>query len=583
MDEDKMAARILNLTLEILFWLTGENYMVVKKISGKRRRASEQWRKNANPSMESSLHSQIQRKIKEQKILDLTNKIIELLSGEVPIRCQDVAVYFSMEEWEYIEGHRDLYEDIMENKQTLTSPASCNIGSSRWISSTIIDFLIDLSWMTGKKDKISASILNFTLEILFWLTGEDYTIVKKTSELRKTRNPIMELPSKSWIHRETSEQKILDLTNNIIELLRGEVPIRCQDVTVHFSMEEWEYLEEHKHLYKGVMVEDHRPLASPDGRARGSEEHRRTLHFMKDDCDITQDTYERAMDIPSSLPSKYLFSDSSHTVKQNRSQRRGGKHPKTNTGDKPLSGRGERNKMEQNLPMRQRSHKVEKSFSCSECEKSFRYEKQLVEHHQGTHIGVKPFSCAECGKSFNCKSAIMAHHITHTGKTFSCPECEKSFTHKSYLVKHQRTHIGAKPYKCSECGKCYPRKEILVIHHRTHTGVKPFSCSECGKCFYQKSNLDRHVRIHTGEKPYSCPECGKSFTQKSDLNKHQRSHTGEKPFSCPECGRCFARQCLLAKHQRTHRREKPFSCPDCGKCFAYKLHLHKHKKAHKWK
>ncbi|XP_073518977.1 uncharacterized protein [Phyllobates terribilis] len=125
MDRDKMAERILCLTLEILFRLTGEHYTIVKKTSSGRCQApvSEGWGRPQSPITGAPSHPLIHEDINDQKILELTYKMIELLTGEVPIRCQDVAVYFSMEEWEYLEGHKDLYKDIMmEVPQPLTSP-----------------------------------------------------------------------------------------------------------------------------------------------------------------------------------------------------------------------------------------------------------------------------------------------------------------------------------------------------------------------------------------------------------------------------------------------------------------------------
>ncbi|XP_073538151.1 uncharacterized protein [Phyllobates terribilis] len=124
-DRDKMAERILPLTLEILFRLTGEDYTVVKKTPSEHCQApvSEGWGRPLSPITGPPPHPLIHEDINDQKILELTYKMIELLTGEVPIRCQDVTVYFSMEEWEYLEGHKDLYKDVMmEVPQPLTSP-----------------------------------------------------------------------------------------------------------------------------------------------------------------------------------------------------------------------------------------------------------------------------------------------------------------------------------------------------------------------------------------------------------------------------------------------------------------------------
>ncbi|KAM3940510.1 uncharacterized protein RB166_000462 [Leptodactylus fuscus] len=156
--------------------------------------------------------------------------------------------------------------------------------------------------MERDRNKMAESLLNLTLEIIYQLTGEDYTVVKKTSSgccqtlvfdgWRGTLSPIPGPPPHPLKHEEINGEKILELTNKMLELLTGEVtllgmlghytvtggvgvmtvslccqvPIRCQDVAVYFSMDEWEYLEGHKDLYKEVMMEDHQPLTSAGNR-----------------------------------------------------------------------------------------------------------------------------------------------------------------------------------------------------------------------------------------------------------------------------------------------------------------------------
>ncbi|XP_069835743.1 gastrula zinc finger protein XlCGF66.1-like [Dendropsophus ebraccatus] len=151
--------------------------------------------------------------------------------------------------------------------------------------------------------KTANYIRNLILEIIYLLTGEDYTVVKKTcgecvapaaaagqEDGAGPGAPSLEPPPPSLIPERNNEQKILELTHKMMELLTGEVPIRCQDVAVYFSMEEWEYVGGHKDLYQEAMMEDHRPLTSPDGSSKRNPPERCPAPLDPQDCPGGDDT-----------------------------------------------------------------------------------------------------------------------------------------------------------------------------------------------------------------------------------------------------------------------------------------------------
>ncbi|XP_068115232.1 oocyte zinc finger protein XlCOF7.1-like [Hyperolius riggenbachi] len=144
---------------------------------------------------------------------------------------------------------------------------------------------------------VTQRILNLTLEIIYLLTGEDYIVVKKSGECEtpgicsrvpgkfgKTSRTNILVPPLSLIPEKNNKKKILATTTKIIELLTGEVPIRCQDVAVYFSKEEWQFLEGHQNLYKDVMIENQPPLASLDGSNNRNPPKKRTGPFYSRDC-----------------------------------------------------------------------------------------------------------------------------------------------------------------------------------------------------------------------------------------------------------------------------------------------------------
>ncbi|XP_069608680.1 oocyte zinc finger protein XlCOF22-like [Ranitomeya imitator] len=539
-DKNEMTKMLLNLTLEIIFQLTGEDFTIVKKTSSKCVTS----RSHTFSSEERNKIPRMHDRTNDQKILDLTNKMIELLTAEVPIRFQDVTVHFSMEEWEYLEGHKDLYMDVMmEDHQPPTSPE----GSSKRNPPERYPGLLysqdcqeeNQSFPQYHQPNPDEDLIDIKIEVI---DGDEEVYDKADQQCKEEKIPVDINPDLEEINGVTQGTSIKNSTcsNNHPQRLSNDTSSYPSNIKRTFPDQ-----------------------SSTDTQSTSYEEYN-IFQFPEPEDHFSQKSDSDESGQPSPWES-YIV-----------------EHQRRYTGEKPISYTDDGRSLTQRpyLLNQQRPNTGPPQFLCLECGKWFTQESDLLKH-QKIHTGEKPFSCAECGKSYAQKSGLFEHQKLHTGKKpFSCSDCGRCFTRKSSLVEHGRIHTGEKPFVCLECGKCFTYKSGLSEHEKIHTGERPFSCSVCGKCFNKRAVLVNHLRTHTGERPFPCPECGKCFTDKSVLVKHQRIHTGEKPFSCSECGRCFTQKSVLDKHQRIHKGEKPFSCSECGRCFTQKSVLMKHQRIH---
>ncbi|XP_077107345.1 uncharacterized protein LOC143765014 [Ranitomeya variabilis] len=437
-------------------------------------------------------------------------------------------------------------------------------------------------------------ILYLTLEIITLLTGEDYTVMKKTSDEYVTPSscPLNELLP-NLVHERINDEKILKLTNKIIELLTGE-------------KKDWSEVQ--MDVHKSVTRKTHLSLSSSDGSSRSSTPESCSSPFYIEDCEKTSNHSSQSDEVPRKHKENELFVIKVEAQEEDEMYMNGGewcKEERTTTdsleerihdssGTKGLTPDSETEDayIIQNFT----GEKVFNpnilpglsSGTLSSDPSNYEEPPDKRIRKSKSHKGVEILPCCQCGRfsPFSCSSCgtqgtmITHEEVKKKKRKFSCSDCSKTYTHKSHLVQHQRVHTGEKPFPCVDCDKCFSRKSHLVEHQRTHTGKKPFSCLQCGKCFSKKSNLIQHKRSHTGEKPFSCSECGRCFTVKGNLERHQRTHRDERLFSCSECGKFFSQKSHLIEHQRIHTGERPFQCQDCGKCFIDKSDLVKHQRIH---
>ncbi|XP_068112241.1 oocyte zinc finger protein XlCOF22-like isoform X1 [Hyperolius riggenbachi] len=536
-DQSHMTVKILDLTLEIIYFLTGEKYTPMKFDDLMTIRVPQP-------------HS-LTLKRNTKKILEIVNKMMELLTGEVPLRCQDVTLYFSLEEWEYLEAHKDLYKHfMMENPLSLPLP----------------DFQQEAEkQLTGRVIKEETDSFDGFLDKEMG-TKMDYMTIIVKEEIKEDI-----LVGDCWAGRTQDPSPSTVIQNDLSQNIETS-DLRPDYLYFHVKEESyWSDGSLEPDTLMDVMLPPVGDISVQVGSGNADGNGLLLLDTPSSDL-ISKHQMDSGKKSLMCLECGKSFDQNLELVT----------HQVVHSGHKPFSCAecGKCFAYKNSLVTHERSHSGEKPFACFECGKCFSRSTQLTAH-QGIHSMEKPYSCSECGKSFKQKSVLTNHQRTHTGvRTYLCTECGKCFPRREHLTAHQRTHSGEKPFCCPECGKTFSHRSALICHQQTHSGERPYPCRECGKSFFRNSQLADHQRIHTGEKPYSCSECGKSFRQKTGLNSHLRTHIGERTFPCTECGKCFSRTSHLAVHQRLHAGEKPFVCSECGKSFIQQSGLISHQQTH---
>ncbi|XP_026507900.1 zinc finger protein 74-like [Terrapene carolina triunguis] len=376
----------------------------------------------------------------------------EGLSRKVPVTFDDVAVYFSEEEWEILaEWQRDLYKEVMkENLETVLS----------------LGFQIPRRGVVSLMERGGEACVQYPRDPApethlggngFLGPAQEADAIDRAAEQPQQPRDAPSLPScdahVQWGRSSCSEFGPWVQPGS----QRGKAPEflgrwGTGSGAMHDGQEDTSGLQPNRRQSQA----EEQPRRRPRGKGSAAAQHRPRAQREA-----------RPLQCP-------------HSVKSFTARPRLTEHLRTHSGDRPFKG--------------------------PDCGKTFGKHSVFVGHRHN-HTGERPFPCPACEKRFSHRSHLTVHQRIHGGeRPYSCADCHKSFISQSQLTVHRRTHTGERPYTSAECQRRFSHRSHLIVHQRTHTGEHPYRCLKCGKGFHQPTNLAAHQRTHLAERALPCSQ-----------------------------------------------------------------------------
>ncbi|XP_040186850.1 uncharacterized protein LOC120918988 isoform X3 [Rana temporaria] len=339
---------------------------------------------------------------------------------------------------------------------------------------SLMQHMVSSSFIEENAKLTTHRILRQTLEIVGLLTGDKWVITEKEEDLESI----------------------------------DEVPVKCGDIGVYFTPDEWDYIEAHKEMYIDIIPDD--PLLTESQQDLASGEESASEEETKPSRNRRNSPEWKPQSDHSEFSDSEISSDDSDDSKKHKTE-------DVLVGNPDI-------RVEYSADGRSRT------FWCLRCNIALKDRRGFRNHlktqrHLNFLVDEEEVTCEECSQVFSTRSALTKHKAEkHANKRYACTICGLEYEYMSQYIIHQRAHTGEKPFECDKCGKRFGHKCSLLVHHRRHIKGKTVKCGKCDRLFDTKSELRRHERIHVPKKPYNCPVCGKQFNQKSLFTKHKGEH-----------------------------------------------------------